>query len=1002
MLGPAQPIEIPLLGLDQKTDQMHVEPGHLLEAHNVQFRNPHGLRKRNGLLKISAYAGGTRRLMSRDNVLMAVHEDFVDVRFGTDWTPSPIGNVSRFQLRREFAIRPSASDTFNQDPGARCCYCNGFIFVGTTLSTGSLIREVATGATFDAPGTIAVAMGTTIWCLNYDGSNLSALPFDTTTGAFGSTTVLATSLTISGCDVTVSASSFVTLWWDGATPTGTTVKTWDSTWTNTGTATHTFTGTDAVKMGTIIGDGSHGYVAIVYTDNGTVKKIHHTTDGTTWPLIAPLSGDAVSATAAWDSAGSTWAIIWTESAYYSNTATDGTSTANWYEYRVNSSTSAGSFDLGCAQLASRAFLGPDSYYYVWCCWDLNTVWGHTATGVSSPDIYAGCDPHCYLYRFATDFSAVTLVGYALRGYAANPGSYDGALPYTSSQGYGALPEVCDDGSGNYYAALVRRFKAQTIQDIHGVGSGTLIGSPIGGVDSERGIDLVQVTADDPSDALTATRGEASAVAGAYVAHTGRQSGPGGLPQRPPQITACTDTVTSSFATSTVNYCITWEKRDRDGLLHRSAPSTPTEDLSVDSTHSAFVCIPHLPPGFSDVRAAIWRLCSDGNFHFVAYAASGGTYAEIVDDASALSNEQLYVTGGIVANDGWPPASAICLHNDRMLLASADDDGVVWYSKPFESDKAPEFNEGLSKRVAHERIIALESLDTFFLAFTENDVIAVFGDGYDNLGRGRGLEFHVIAAGVGCQSAHSVVRSDAFVYFQGRDGMYKVDRSLAVHKAPFVDRILDSGYTVTGGLVRRGRPEVLFSLSGSSPDYHFLLYDELADSWATFGMSGVPGIASMVEANGLVYALDTSGVLYEESSGYIDVENTGSYGGTNVLTRVTTPPIWFSRGGQQRLDYVVAMLERSGAHGMDVSFGNAESGVETRTFSEAEITAMSNENLKLEPRQKESAGMFVQLQETAPAASGGYLVDSAGPHYESLVFWRRMPRGSYRVPQGQRL
>jgi hypothetical protein len=195
----------------------------------------------------------------------------------------------------------------------------------------------------------------------------------------------------------------------------------------------------------------------------------------------------------------------------------------------------------------------------------------------------------------------------------------------------------------------------------------------------------------------------------------------------------------------------------------------------------------------------------------------------------VSNEVLYTTGGIVANDRPPKCKYTHGTSDFVYWANgtevsetgADLDLLpqrVWQSKRGDPDSVPpSFYTDLDAPVT-----AISSVRSIPIAFTENKTSRLDGS-YDDLGRG-GIIPKNISDSVGCVSHNSCVQTDEGVFFAGSDGFYYTDGYQVV---PLSSMFKDSYAALVATDLRKKRIYGAFDLN------------ERRVLWTTWKSSGEP-------------------------------------------------------------------------------------------------------------------------------------------------------------------
>jgi hypothetical protein len=247
-------------------------------------------------------------------------------------------------------------------------------------------------------------------------------------------------------------------------------------------------------------------------------------------------------------------------------------------------------------------------------------------------------------------------------------------------------------------------------------------------------------------------------------------------------------------------CACYEYQDGAGNLHRSAPSAPVRvSVAANNTRLTInIATTGLTGSLGGVRRPIL-------IHvFRTLAGPSPDFFRLTSSSTALRNTTTtntlsFLTGdtdAFVQSLGLgllytnverpartpPPASAVLSHRGRLFLASAEDRGVVFYSKPINGPGlAPEFADELSFILpdAIGPVTALAALDAAVVAFTESQAYVISGEGRTATGGGGDFFVAKIPTEHGCFNAASVAATQEAVFFQAGRGICAIGRDQTV-------------------------------------------------------------------------------------------------------------------------------------------------------------------------------------------------------------------------------
>ncbi len=328
------------------------------------------------------------------------------------------------------------------------------------------------------------------------------------------------------------------------------------------------------------------------------------------------------------------------------------------------------------------------------------------------------------------------------------------------------------------------------------------------------------------------------------------------------------------------YVAVYEWVDNQGYYHRSAPSLPL-NVTVSGGHkNVTVTIPTLRltnkiAPRTPVSIVLYRTeDGPGEVFFRVSSISSPTYNDttvdsvaIVDttpDASLISNELLYTTGGILENISPPSCKLIEQFKDRIFLAGLENPYQVAYSKQHAAGEPVEFNNLLALDLASDGgpVTALAVLDDKLLIFKSDRVFVTFGDGPNNAGLGGEFaNVQFISADVGCISQQSVARFPGGVIFKSKKGIYMIDSSMNMQYIGAEVEDFNS-LNITSANLMSNVNQIRFTTS----DGPCLVYDYFFRQWSTFD----PYAANdAVVLGGNYIFMNRSGDVLMEDSGYRD-------------------------------------------------------------------------------------------------------------------------------------
>lgn len=270
---------------------------------------------------------------------------------------------------------------------------------------------------------------------------------------------------------------------------------------------------------------------------------------------------------------------------------------------------------------------------------------------------------------------------------------------------------------------------------------------------------------------------------------------------PEGLTSSSAATGGHMSNGTYQYVAVFEWTDNKGQLHKSSPSTP---LSVTlsgggALQTASITIPTLRLTAKtaaslrkEIVVALYRTEGSGSTFYRVSSLSSPTYnsttadsVTIVDtlaDASILSNELLYTTGGVLENISPASTRLIYGQKNRVFIVTAEDDNAVQYSKQITQNEGVAFSGLLKKQLnpAGGAPTAIFGMDDKILIFKRRSILFFSGEGPNDTGLDDRLsEPQQIISDVGCVAPNSLVETPIGVMFQSEKGIYLLGRDLSV-------------------------------------------------------------------------------------------------------------------------------------------------------------------------------------------------------------------------------
>jgi hypothetical protein len=328
----------------------------------------------------------------------------------------------------------------------------------------------------------------------------------------------------------------------------------------------------------------------------------------------------------------------------------------------------------------------------------------------------------------------------------------------------------------------------------------------------------------------------------------------------PEKPTTTGTTGGSVADGTYSYITTWEWTDNNGNRMQSLSSVPKQHVkSTSGNASIIVSCKKLPSTLIPTNSinfpmfCVYRTTNGGTVYYKVSSdtspvsanpnTSTVTFTDTLADASIISREVLYTTGGILDNSNPGRVDAICFAKQRAFFAGLSKPEEIKYSKLVRSGFSISANDNLviRNRVPKElgNITAIEELDDKVVLFYERGIYVIVGDGPTDAGQGGQFsDPQYISSDVGCSDSRSLIRSQLGLMFKSEKGIWLLDRSLSLsYIGAEVEKFNDE--VVTGAAVIPNNNQIRFSTESGI----VLSYDYYWKQWYT--ATEFPSIGSFV-------------------------------------------------------------------------------------------------------------------------------------------------------------
>lgn len=257
---------------------------------------------------------------------------------------------------------------------------------------------------------------------------------------------------------------------------------------------------------------------------------------------------------------------------------------------------------------------------------------------------------------------------------------------------------------------------------------------------------------------------------------------------PPAVLAHTSDALGGDMTpgGTYSYLVTFEYQDGVFERHRSGVSAPYAVTMGASDTEVTLTVTHPDITHRDSTAIVaYRTVSGGTtYHRLPrvpvfqYDSATGTYALVDQDSDSdiSDNEIVYVDGGVKDNALAPSCIFSCKTETRLVLGGLWDGRIVQVSKIIVPNEPVQFTDDPSFQIVlPEACTGLAYQDGSIVAFAENAIYVVSGDGPNDQGIGQFTDARAICRDVGCADYRSILETAQGILFKSERGFYLLPR-----------------------------------------------------------------------------------------------------------------------------------------------------------------------------------------------------------------------------------
>jgi hypothetical protein len=531
-----------------------------------------------------------------------------------------------------------------------------------------------------------------------------------------------------------------------------------------------------------------------------------------------------------------------------------------------------------------------------------------------------------------------------------------------------------------------------------------------GVGSHKSGDHLTFDFTDDNRYQSAESGDLAYWGGGLIQYTdGEYVHESGFIQRP-ILSAADGAGTGLVAGDVFQYILVYEWFDRWGNYHQSEPGTNTDGLVVQHTvpnngagqGTIDVTLRHCTLSLRQrqtatqhrIQHALYRAdisagaaASVFGVFFREFTVSAtpatrdndplATTSLVVNDNGAnfsTANPTLYTTGGVLEQDSvFGGGTAFVRHKNRLWSAGGEEPDIIWYSQEETEQRPAEWNIAQQVRAPGEVINSLASLDDALVAFSEDRIYAIVGEGPNSTGDPQSGSFSapiLIHSDGGCAQPRGTVSTPLGVFYVGAQGFYLLDRS---RSSQYIgDPVQDTFAAfprVRAAVYVPHRGEVRWLCQDTNQSsWRVIVFDFEAKKWSVWTHSQAALGVDATYSDGAWYYLTKTGVVRKESATVFTDD--GTWYGVGIITGHMAFGDWQT---YKRVRRIRPIIEKRGTGGMTVemirnghAFGTANQG-QTFTWTEAEVAALSENGMRAHVHYQKGHRYQFRFLETQPAS-----------------------------------
>jgi hypothetical protein len=360
--------------------------------------------------------------------------------------------------------------------------------------------------------------------------------------------------------------------------------------------------------------------------------------------------------------------------------------------------------------------------------------------------------------------------------------------------------------------------------------------------------------------------------------------------------------------------------DTSGQIHRSAPSFPVfvgnlnekidaiwkvnayaiPPLAISGTNKEYFMEYYLGATGDSVPDLAARIFYTPNSSLNFCGVTFPTVMQPTNDGTLQwyntphQSQGLYTGGNVLPADPWPSFKHMTVTSRRMFAVAESAPSILYYSKVFQENVAPEFSAALTLALGGAtELTGIGHIDDKVIAFERDAAHVIYGGGPDNTGANGSFIVEKMSTNKGCTDIESIIETvDGLAYYSSvTNEFHLITRDLQIVDIgkPVMDLTAGSSFDIRAAIVYPDAHEIRWYANGvgttdlvpaasipsggkeqpprarvghtASGSYHYLSYNMEYAKWAVCNANEEAPIYKACIFNNKPAGLSTNGNVY---------------------------------------------------------------------------------------------------------------------------------------------